>query len=308
MRRSWLVAVLALGCLTACSAQGRIGGAGASPGGEPDFLPIPTDSPSPTPSASPAPTPQAGCSPSQAGCYTVYAHDNHTLYRMDLTSKQLISLGDFNAPTVGSGEDVMTDLAVAPDDTIYVISKTNLYVADPSDGHVTLLGPVTACGTYTVALTTLPSGDLLAADFKGAICKIDLSTTPITVTQLGSLGQGMAISGDLVAVADGTLYGTAYRLSDSANEGTQLDNLLVTLDSATGAVLSTRGATGYARLYATAFAGGHVFGFTHDGSGQVVTLDPVTGAGVLYNTFKDANGDGIAFSGAGVNSQVALIP
>lgn len=253
-----------------------------------------------------------GC-PEVGGCYTVYAHSDHVLYHVDLKNKQLVTIGPFKAPQVKRGkhmvEDVITDLAVSPDDVIYTISETNLYTADPKDGHVTLVGPVTACGTYAVALTFLPDGSLYAADYQGAFCKIDLGTRPPTVTQIGTIGGGMAIAGDLVAVKDGTLFGTAYKLGDKYGSGTDLNNLLVKIDPQTGQARQVLGATGYPELFGVAFELGQVFAFTHDGSGDVVTVDPKTGKGTLYNTFKDPDtGQGISFAGAGVNSMVQPPP
>ncbi len=249
--------------------------------------------------------PQQGCGAGQTGCYTVYAHANHLLYRVDLSAKTLVEVGPFNAPKSGSSEDTITDLAVAPDDTIYVISKTHLYKASPTDGHVTSVGVVTSCGSDNVALTTTPDGNLYAGDFKGAFCKIDLATTPPTVSQIGSLGGGLALSGDIVAVSDGTMYGTAYRPADMS---TQKNNVLVKVDPTSGKSTQTLGATGYGELYGIAYSMGLVFGFTHDGTGDVVTIDPATGKGTLFNTFNDpVTGKGIAFAGAGVNSMVSAM-
>jgi hypothetical protein len=129
------------------------------------------------------------------------------------------------------------------------------------------------------------------------------------VTPVASLGSNMAVSGDLVAVADGTMYATAYRLSDGTNQGTQANNLLVKVNPSTGAV-TTMGSTGYPKLFGVAFAMGQVFGFTHDGTGDVVTINPTTGIGTRFNTFPDpmsSTGEGIRFAGAGVNSMVSPI-
>ena len=232
--------------------------------------------------------------------YVVYAHSNHVLYDIDLAGKQLVEVGPFNAPLVNGIEDVITDLAVAPDGTLYVVSKTTLYTADPTDGHVTSIGKVTACGSDTVALTTTPDGNLFAGDHKGAFCKIDLSMSPPKVTQVGTLGLGLALSGDLVAVGDGTMYGSAGKIVNGAK-----NDLLVTIDPSTGKVIKTIGSTGYPQLYGIAYAMGQVFGFTHDGTGDVVTIDPMTGAGTLFNSFNDSAGMPISFAGAGVNSMVA---
>ncbi len=250
--------------------------------------------------------PDAGGCSDVGNCYTVYAHGDHILYRIDLAAKALIKIGPFNAPMVGTGEDVITDLAVAPDDTIWVVSKTNLYTASAVDGHVTLVGSLASCGTQTVALTFTPDAKLYAADFQGAFCRIDTSQSPPAVIPVGTLGSGLAIAGDLVAVADGTMYGTAYRLSDPANMGTQINNILVKIDPATGQVLSQIGMTGFPKLFGIAYEQGQVFGFTHDGTGTVITIDPTTGVGTLYGTFMDPTTMmGIRFAGAGVN---ALVP
>jgi hypothetical protein len=242
------------------------------------------------------------------GVFTIYAHSNTVLYKIDLPTKSIITIGNFNAPKVGSNPDVLQDLAVAPDNTIYVISPSMLYTADPNDGHVTAVGSVSACGMDNVALTTTSDGKLFAADYKGAFCRIDIATSPPTVTQVGTIGGGMAISGDIVGIGDGSVYGTAYKLSDSSTTGTSINNVLVKINPATGTMQTMLGATGYPKLFGVAYDDGKVFGFTHDGSGDVITIDPATGVGTLFNTFVDpGTGMGISFSGAGVNSTVSPI-
>ena len=245
---------------------------------------------------------QQGCG-GLNNCYSVYAHSNTTLYVVDLMAKTLQLVGPFNAPS----NDVITDLAVAPDNTIYVISNTAIYTASATDGHVTKIGSLSACGTKGVALTTLPSGEIWTGDFSGALCKIDVSIMPPTVGAPVTMGSGMALSGDLVAVADGTVYGTAYKLSDASGQGTQASNVLVTINLATGAV-SQMGATGYPKLFGTSFAEGGVIGFTHDGTGHVVSINPTTGASTPFATFMDpSTNQPISFAGAGVNSLVPVI-
>jgi len=243
-------------------------------------------------------------------CYSVYAHSDHTLYVIDLQQKTLVTVGNFNAPQVpvggGTAEDVITDLAVAPDNTIYVISETAIYTADPNDGHVTMVGSLSACGNKTVALTTTPDGKIYAGDFSGALCQIDVSQSPPVVMAPVMMADNLALTGDMVAVDDGTVYGTAYNLADKANMGTQANNLLVSVNLATGAVTQL-GQTGYPRLYGASFALGKVFGFTHDGTGRVIEIDRTTGAGTVFATFTDpGTGAGISFAGAGVNSLVQV--
>jgi hypothetical protein len=249
---------------------------------------------------------QQGCG-GVLNCYSVYAHADHVLYVVDLQAKTLQTVGPFHAPQVNGSEDVITDLAVAPDNTIYVVSETNLYTANAQDGHVTMVGTLAACGTRGVALTTTPDGKLWTGDFKGALCQIDIAASPPTVLSPVTMGSGMALSGDLVAVADGTVYGTAYKLSDGSGQGTQNNNVLVKVNLATGAVTQI-GSTGFPKLFGTSFALGKVFGFTHDGTGDVIEIDTTTGTGSVFATFMDPQTNkGIAFAGAGVNSLVPVI-
>jgi hypothetical protein len=231
--------------------------------------------------------------------YQVYAHSDTVLYTIDLSTQALVTVGNFNAPM----NDVITDLAVAPDQTIYVISETALYTASASDGHVTKVGSLSACGQKGVALTTTSDGRLWVGDFMGAICQIDISTSTPTVKPAVTMSNNMALSGDMVGIGNGTVFGSAYKLSDSQ---TQNDNILVTVDVTTGAVTQL-GATGYPKLFGVSFAQNQVFGFTHDGSGRVVTIDTTSGQGTMFGTFMDpSTNKGISFAGAGVNSLVVI--
>jgi hypothetical protein len=244
----------------------------------------------------------SGGSGSNTGSFTVYAHSNTVLYSVDVQAKTLNTVGNFNAP----GGDTMTDLAVAPDNTIYVISETAIYTASATDGHVTKLGSLSACGSKGVALTTTPDGKLWTGDFMGTLCQIDTTQTPPAVLPPISMNSNMALSGDFVAVADGTVFGTAYNKADGSGQGTQANNLLVKIDISTGTVTQI-GSTGYPNLFGVAFAAGQVFGFTHDGTGHVVTIDVTSGVGTAFGTFLDASNKGISFGGAGVSSLVPII-
>jgi hypothetical protein len=234
--------------------------------------------------------------------YTVYAHSDSVLYSIDLQTSTLVTVGDFNSPN----KEAMTDLAVGTDGTIYVISETFLYTASAANGQVTELGPMSDCGSDTVALTTTASGQIWAGDFDGNLCQIDVSVSPPTIGAPEKMGNSMALTGDFVGVSDGTIFGTAYDLGDKSGSGTQANNVLVKVDLSTGAVTQV-GATGYPELYGVAFQEGKVFGFTHDGTGRVVTIDTTTGAGTVFGTFTDPSTQkGISFAGAGVNALVQI--
>jgi len=251
-----------------------------------------------------------------SSCYTIYAHGDHELFKVDLMAKTLQMIGPFNAPQVMVGtkmvEDTITDLAVATDDTIYVVSKTNLYTADPNDGHVTLVGGIGTCGGSAVAMTFTDDGKLYVGDHKGAFCTVD-PKNPSSVTKL-TLSNNFALSGDLVAIGDGTMYGSATILDSKGNptSATASNNILIKIDPAT-ATATQVGSIGYKNLFGLSYAGGQVFGFTHDCSGNVVTINPKTGAGTPFNVFPDPmpnctesgnTGTGLNFAGAGVNAKV----
>ena len=240
-----------------------------------------------------------GSNGSNTGGYPIYAHSDTVLYTIDLGTKALVTIGKFLAPS----SDVITDLAVAPSGTIYVISKTALYTASATDGHVTKLGSLSACGTSGVALTTTANGDLWMGDFNGKLCKIDIAGAAPVVGAPVTMSGGYALAGDFVGVSDGTIFGTAYKLADQA---TQTNNLLVKIDVVTGTVTPI-GSTGFPKLFGASFQNNVVFGFTHDGTGHVVTIDRTTGIGTIYATFKDpATNLGISFAGAGVSSLVVI--
>ena len=139
-----------------------------------------------------------------------------------------------------------------------------------------------------------------------AHCQIDISQSSPVVKAPITMQSGIALTGDMVGIDGGTVFGSAYKLADK-NGGTQTNNLLVKVDVTTGAVTQV-GSTGYPELFGVAAAQNEIFGFTHDGTGRVVTIDTSTGAGTLFGTFTDpSTHKGISFAGAGVNSQVVVV-
>jgi hypothetical protein len=118
------------------------------------------------------------------------------------------------------------------------------------------------------------------------------------------MSDGMALAGDMVGIGDGTVFGTAYKLSDASSQD---NNVLVKIDVATGVVTQV-GPSGFPKLFGTSFQQNRVFGFTHDGTGRVVTIDTTTGIGTMFGTFMDPSTNrGISFAGAGVNSLIVIL-
>jgi hypothetical protein len=217
---------------------------------------------------------------------TMWVHTADTLYRMDDATLSLTLIGLFGTPA----SDGITDLAVAPDGTLYGISETKLYVIDDTTGVATYIADVP--GLSNVGLTFLPDGTLLATDQAGGVRSVN--TTTGQVTEIGVFGGGYATAGDLVAVVDGTLYA----ISDEGPVGDEFtNNWLLTVDPTTG-MASPVGQIGFGGVFGAAYANGHVYAFTRDG--DVIEIDRVTGAGSLRRSYP------VAFWGAGVTPLVLV--
>ncbi len=214
----------------------------------------------------------------------MYVHTSDTLYIVDDANFALIEVGSFNA------DKSMIDIAVTPNGEIYTVSFEAVYQIDAETGAASYRADV----TYgNVGMTFLPDGTLLAADDAGGVRVID----PVTggVTELGSFGNGYALAGDLVAVANGTMYGIA----DEGPAGTEAtDNVLLRVNTDTGAATAI-GPIGYQGVYGIAVANEQVYAFTDDG--QIIEIDPGTGVGTLVASYPDKS-----FWGAGVTPKARI--
>lgn len=214
----------------------------------------------------------------------MYVHTADTLYIVDDANFDLVEVGAFQA------DSSMMDMAVTPDGAIYTISYSAVYRIDSQTG---LASTVVDVPSGNVGMTFLPDGTLLAADNAGDVRVIDPATGDIS--EIGSFGNGYALAGDLVAVANGTMYGIA----DEGPDGTEAtSNVLLTVDTNTGAATAI-GPIGYAGVFGVAVANDHVYAFTRDG--EIVEIDPVSGAGTLVRSYPE-----ISFWGAGVTPQAVI--
>jgi hypothetical protein len=173
----------------------------------------------------------------------------------------------------------MTDIAMTPSGDLYTISSTSLYWIDRNTGAAYFV--MTVPGSLNNALTFLPDSRLLAADAGGTLKVIDPNLG--TVTNIGKYGLGYGSSGDLVAVGDGTMFGLSA--TNSAGTSIATNNLLMIVDTATGTATPV-GATGFGNVFGIAYYGSRVIAFT--GSGQILEIDPTTGAGTLLATHSHA--------------------
>ena len=64
-----------------------------------------------------------------------------------------------------------------------------------------------------------PNGQIWTGDFMGALCQIDVIDLAADRDAARHDGSSMALSGDLVAIGDGTVFGTAYNSHDGSRPG-----------------------------------------------------------------------------------------
>ena len=171
-------------------------------------------------------------------------------------------------------EPVISDIARAPDGTIWGTSFDALWTIDAATAKATLFGSYVGL-TGVNALASDAAGRLyFAANISdvGVFGMVDPATRVLNV--IGNLGAGLTSAGDLAFAPDGTLYGSALL---PTGEG-----VLVRVDSHTGAATRVGTATfSQFSVWGLAFVGSTLFGLTADagtGRGQLVTIDTVTGA------------------------------
>ena len=215
---------------------------------------------------------------------TVFVHTRDTLYTVNDINFDLVHIGEFGV------EDSITDLAITPDGRLFGISGEALYQINATTGAATFVADVP--GVLNVGLTFLPNGQLLATDKEGGVREISPDTG--AVTEVGKFGGNFGTAGDLVAVADGTMFAIGEFQDESPGDS----DLLLTVNTGDG-VAEYVGQIGYGDVFGTAFANGRVYAFTS--TGQIIEISPTTGIGVLVRSHPD-----ISFWGAAVTPLVSV--
>jgi hypothetical protein len=264
-RRSLFVA-LSLATLAACS-SGR--GTGRSTQGHADFA-------LPDGGAANGPTVDV-----------VYGHSDTVLYTVDPTSYAVQMVAPFGWPTGSEGEQ-MTDIAIDQNGNMIGISFDAVYSINKTTAACNYLAAFAGDdfnGLSFIAGATIDPGAevLVGADEDGDVYSIDPMTG--AQTQIGSYGNGLGSSGDLVSVA-GATYATVR--SEATNDQ------LVEIDGSTGAVIKTIGDTGVANIWGLGYWKQKLFGFTE--SNGLVILDITNGSST------SVAGSDISWYGAGVTT------
>ena len=235
----------------------------------------------------------------------VYAHNNQTLYRLDVAT--------FAPQMIGSmtdlGTESLMDLAIDKSDNMVGVTYDKLYYIDPDTGAVSLAANLEGDVEGLTSLSFVPeniqdngSADILVtANSQGVVYQID--TTDGTTTVLGDFGNdsnndSIGSSGDLIGV-----YGLGIYCTVNVANGDQQD-YLARINPANGwKATIVGGGTGFDNIFGLAYWDGKIFGFVSGGadSGKIITIDPATGAGT------EVQSGTIRWFGAGVATDAPIL-
>jgi hypothetical protein len=181
----------------------------------------------------------------------VYGNSPSQLYKLNPVTKEVTVVGPFN------GCSSVVDIAIDKNHAIYGATYSGLYAIDKSTVKCTLI----KSGSYPNSLSFVPVGSLDANEevlvgYQGATY-IRIHTTSGQITPLGTIGGGLASSGDIVSVKGGGTYLTVT--------GNGCSDCLIEVDPKTGSLVKNFGSVGYGQVYGLAYWGGSAYGFSNSG-------------------------------------------
>ena len=179
----------------------------------------------------------------------------------------------------------LTDVAIL-NGTLYGVTDSSLYTVDPITGESGFVGRMGA--SFVNALVGFDN-NLYAANSTGQLLQVNPTTGAADV--IGDLAGGTS-SGDLVPTDDSTgLLGTINV------SGSQSDWLMRhDLETGTSELV---GETGFQQVWGLAFFRSQLIGLTNDG--ELILIDPNTGAGALVDQTR-----ALSAGGAAVDTELSL--
>lgn len=193
---------------------------------------------------------------------TFYAHTGEGLYAIDPFTKTQERIAD--VPN-------LFDIDTHPDGTLYGITATSLHRFDEGSRRWLLVGdfPEIEDGTG-LAIDSFGDAWVTAAD---NVYTVDLTTA--RATRVGSLGGDFYSSGDCLVNKQDSLYMTSKAFD-------QPDTLVI-IDRNTGRATAI-GSVGFTNVFGLTAGWGSIFGL--NSRGEMIRIDPTTGAGELVHTFE----------------------
>lgn len=194
----------------------------------------------------------------ERGCVArALIHDSSFLFEVDLPSGDLRRI----APT----DVALTDVALRADGRLFGVNRSGLFAIDETDGTARwIASPEDAL----VALDFGPDGALYGA---GVRTVVRLDSGSGAAARVGGFPPGWSASGDLAFIGDRLLV-TATRTPFSTTEPDSLFEV-----PRDGSAATLVGSIGVACVWGLAPFGETLYGLTC--TGQLVSIDPVSGAG-----------------------------
>jgi len=241
---------------------------------------------------------EAGTKPDPSAGGEVFGHSESALYRVDTTSRVVEEVGVFQGCTY------VADIALDEASNIYASTGSELFYVETNTARCTRI----AAGTFPNSLSFVPAGtvepgaEALVGYQGGDYVKIDRGTG--AVTKIGSIGEGLQSSGDVVSAKGGKTFVTVK--GKQAGTTVECADCLAEIDPATGALVKNWGSLGAADVFGLAFWAGELYAFTNAGKLLLVTLD--TGAPVTKDVPIANAPAGLKFWGAGSTTSAPTAP
>lgn len=230
----------------------------------------------------------------------VYAHSGSKLYQIDTATLQPVEIGTM----AGLGTQSLTDLAIDKNDRMFGVTLDKLYTINAQTGAATLVTTMTATGNTSLSFVPSdlnnPASDdiLVTANDQGDVYSIN--QTNGSTTKIGSYGtfngKKVVSSGDLIAVRGFGIYATVDVMGDDTQD------YLARIDPTTWKATPIGGGTGYNKIFGLAYWKGTIYGFVSgSGTGQMITIDPGTGAAT------EVQSGSVSWFGAGVATNAPIL-
>ncbi|AKT44182.1 DUF6923 family protein [Chondromyces crocatus] len=227
----------------------------------------------------------------------VFAHSPSTLFRLDPTTKQITTVGEFK-----ECRDQVIDIAIDEKGEMYGTTFGSLVRIDKTTGICTQI----ATGTYPNSLSFVPKGtvdpneEALVGYQSADYVRIDKESGAITtlgslITQSNPIGS-YSSSGDIVSVIGGGTYLTV--------KGADCSDCIVEVDPTNGGLKRVIGRLNKREVYGLAFWGGAAYGFNNDGELFQINLQDGTSTDIPFPGASPL----LQFWGAGSTTSAPLTP
>ena len=222
----------------------------------------------------------------------VYGHSATTLYKLDPDTTAVTVVGKF------SGCNDVVDIALDESSNMFATTQTGLERIDRNTAKCTHI----ADGNYPNSLSFVPKGTV-DANVEALVGYVDSDYVRIdpqsgSISTIGSIGGGLASSGDIVSVIGGGTYLTV--------KGGSCSDCIIEVNPATGAMVKNLGSVKHKDVFGLAVWAGKAYGFDNAGDLFEVTFGT---SGVTTSPITIPNApSNLSFWGAGSRTSAPVGP